>query len=175
MFGLKRSDLWRLLGLTVLGVISLVVCVVALDAWWDPFGPLTTTGVAPWRPFGLSVPGPRWTQPGLEFLAIFWLSFFLSGTLVLSLGPTEGRIRFRSFAAVCLWPSLICTPLVVATTWWGYMLSSKDPLFKHFDVINRAMMILTFSGVTAWPLTWSLDAVRRRRRALDAAGKEPPA
>ena len=118
---------------------------------------------------------PAW----MEFLpqstilleCISWSSFMLSGIFILRLGPSEGRIRLRTLAAIAFMISLGPTAAFTLPNIRMTAAMNGVSLPSVFPNSGALLGYLFFIPVVAWNLTWSLDAVRRRRRALDAAKK----
>ena len=99
MIGLKRSDLWRLIAYTLLGLL-------VFAAGW--LGLLLLMEKVFHIDFYLSPNPSSWAWIALEFGASLWTGLFLSGLVALRLGPPKGRYLWGSWPGPHSGPCFSC-------------------------------------------------------------------
>ena len=164
MFGIQRKDLLRLILLTLLGLtVSSLLCAALCVAQHS---------LLPFR--------WPWASPNLEmqaYLSALGNYFFrivpsllVAAGIIRYFSPQEVRLNLGSLILLAAGATLL--PLCASAAWHWYCmlhLPNGDPLLN--GAFNATLFVVLSVLTLAWNLTWSLDAVRRRRQALDAAGK----
>ena len=161
MFGLRGGDWGRVGTMALLGLAPCLLfgCLLSQETWDHFFYPYLWKWLDPYyrRPGQVNMHVPFI----LCVHAFVSMSppFFASALILRFYSPQEGRIPLSSQAL-----------LAVLT---GLFLGGVRAGLAHFLVdqperAEWASFRLALTMALAWNLTWALDTVRRRRRALDA-------
>ena len=153
-WGLHERDWLRVAGYFALGLVAQATCfcggLLTMYTLWFPLSKI--------RPDGLQ----SVVVSALSCL-LGWGGLLVSAWAIRARSPREGRLRWARLVVLAFGVALAVTCGAGAVAW-----VSENLVGHAVDLFAASIFI----GIPlAWNLTWSLDAVRRRRRALDAAGK----